>query len=185
MKRCPKCNLSYSDETLEFCLEDGVKLVFATSRQAEQPTVTKSNLPSAATDQTLNLPFSNVSNPLDVKSPHQQPANNFQAGAEAKTIASTELKEKVTSQGYKILEIAPIVLSLAHNWWQWLYLNNQYYYSFSTYVLSANFLMWLLLLAAGAVTSLLAIKLCRSKAFAYTSLVILAINLLLFLVPKR
>ena len=27
MKVCPKCNSSYSDETLNFCLTDGVPLV--------------------------------------------------------------------------------------------------------------------------------------------------------------
>jgi hypothetical protein len=95
------------------------------------------------------------------------------------------LKEKVALQGFKDLEIPPIVVSLSHNWWQWVYLNNQYYSSFSSYVFSANFLMWLLLLVGSAVVGLLAVKLCRNKGFVYTSLVILAINLLLFLVPER
>jgi hypothetical protein len=45
--------------------------------------------------------------------------------------------------------------------------------------------MWLLLLITGGATGLLAVKYGRNKGFAYTSLVILAINLLLFLVPKR
>jgi len=74
---------------------------------------------------------------------------------------------------------------LAHNWWQWIYLNNQYYSSLSSYVLSANFLMWLLLLAAGATVSLFAVKRCKDKGFAFVSLVVLSINLILFLVPRR
>jgi hypothetical protein len=83
------------------------------------------------------------------------------------------------------LEIAPIVIALALNWWQWIYLNNQYYSSFSSYVLSANFLMWLLLLTTGTALSLFAVKRCKNKRFAFASLVILSVNLILFLVPRR
>jgi hypothetical protein len=82
------------------------------------------------------------------------------------------------------LEITPIIISLAHNWWQWVYLNKQDYLTFTSYVSSANFLVWLLLLVAGASVGMLVLKLCQNKSCAYTGLVILAINLLLFLVPK-
>jgi hypothetical protein len=37
MKRCPKCNRKYEDETLRFCLEDGSPLS-AVTRDAEPPT---------------------------------------------------------------------------------------------------------------------------------------------------
>jgi hypothetical protein len=83
------------------------------------------------------------------------------------------------------LELAPVVIALAHNWWQWLYLEKQYYSSFMDYFFSANFLMWLLLLAAGIGISLYSIKRSERKGFAYTGLVIFAINLILFLVPRR
>ncbi|MDQ3041790.1 MAG: hypothetical protein M3R11_05350 [Acidobacteriota bacterium] len=66
------------------------------------------------------------------------------------TPQKTLIKDKVTEQSNSVLELAPFVIALAHNWWQWIYLNNQYYSSFSTYVLSANFIMWLLLLTTGA-----------------------------------
>ncbi len=89
------------------------------------------------------------------------------------------------SQTAKILETAPIVLALAHNWWQWLYLEKQYVSSITDYILSANFLMWLLLLASGTIISLLAVKHSKNKTLGIISLVALAINLILFLVPRR
>jgi hypothetical protein len=95
------------------------------------------------------------------------------------------LNDKISSQTRKILEIAPIFLALTHNWWQWIYLNNQYYSSISNFLVSANFLMWLLLLAVGTILGLIGIKRCQIKTFSIASLVILSINLILFIVPKR
>lgn len=183
MKQCPRCNVEYFDEVLEFCLEDGAKLLQISGQGKEMPTITKSNKPNPTTAETVNLPFSNIPETLEAKNSDQ----NIQAQTTAsfETANSAQLKEKVTSQSYKILEVAPIIVALAHNWWQWVYLRNQYYSSFTTYVLSANFLMWLLLLAAGTAVGLLALKLSQNKGFAYTSLVIIAINLILFLVPNR
>lgn len=175
MKRCPKCNYNYSDDTLEFCLEDGTQLAFTTNYQTETPTITIPNKSEITTAETVNLPFSN-------------PAKNMEfigANDEPTILHNDSANDKFTNQGYKILEVAPIVASLTHNWWQWLYLNNQYYSSFSSYVLSANFLMWLVLLAAGAGVGLYSVKNSRNKTFAITGLIILAINLILFLVPKR
>ena len=175
MKRCPKCSIEYFDQTLEFCLEDGVRLVSPLSYETETPTVTQSNKPNPSTEKTVNLPFSKPAKILEFGG-----ANDFQ------TISQTDLlKERVAPQSSKVLEIAPIVIALAHNWWQWIYLNNQYYSSLSSYVLSANFLMWLLLLAAGAAVSLFTVKRCKDKKLAFASLVILSINLILFLVPRR
>lgn len=175
MKRCPTCNIDYFDEMLEFCLDDGAKLV------SMQATATKPNRQKQFTDETVNL-SSKIPETIELKGANRNIDTTSAAAVEK--VSDNSLKEKVTSQGYKVLEIAPIVISLAHNWWQWVYLQNQYYSSFTGYVLSANFLMWLLLLIAGVSVGLLVLKLCRNKSFAYTSLVILAINLLLFLVPK-
>ena len=181
MKRCPQCRLDYFDEMIEFCLEDGSRLVLVSnSLEDEIPTVTKLNKSNPSTQDTVNLPFSNIPPTLETNLP-----NKAETPSSVETAKTNDLKEKAVSQSYKALEIAPIVVSLAHNWWQWVYLNNQYYSSFSAYVFSANFLMWLLLLIASAAVGLLALKLCSNKGFAYTGLVILAINLLLFLVPKR
>lgn len=175
MKRCPKCSIEYFDNTLEFCLEDGMRLISAHSYENETKTITHSNKPNPSTEKTVNLPFSKPAKTLKFGG-----ANDFQ------TIPQIDLlKEGVAQQSNKVLEIAPIVIALAHNWWQWIYLNNQYYSSLSSYVLSANFLMWLLLLAAGAAVSLFAVKRCKNKEFAFASLVVLSINLILFLVPRR
>lgn len=179
MKRCSRCNLNYSDNTLEFCLEDGAKLLMSQSFHDETPTVTSSN---HSTAETVSLPAPNLSNNIKLKNSQ---IDTIEQKSASHTIKSNLINEDINSQNYKILEVAPIIISLAHNWWQWLYLNNQYYSSFSTYVISANFLMWLLLLITGTIVGLFALKHCRNKNFAYTSLIILSINLLLFLVPKR
>jgi len=175
MKRCPKCSAEYFDNTLEFCLEDGMRLVPPLSYKTEIPTISKSNKPNLSAEKTVNLPFSNPAKTLEFGG-----ANDFQTNAQTDL-----LKERVAQQSNRVLEILPIVIALAHNWWQWIYLNNQYYSSLSTYVLSANFLMWLLLLAAGATVSLFVVKRCKNNGFAFAGLVILSINLILFLVPRR
>lgn len=175
MKRCPQCNIEYFDKTLEFCLEDGTRLIPIPSYETEAPTVTRSNKHNPLTEKALHLPFSNLPDTLELSG-----ANPVQPTPQVDLI-----KEKVARQSDSVLEIAPFIIALAHNWWQWIYLNSQYYSSFSTYILSANFLMWLLLLITGAVTGLVAVKRCRNKGFVFASLVILSINLILFLVPKR
>lgn len=78
-----------------------------------------------------------------------------------------------------------VVISLAHNWWQWIYLEKQYVYSIAEYLLSANFLMWLLLLVAGIVVGLFAVRKRETKVFGIIGLVMLAINLILYLVPRK
>ena len=166
MKRCPKCNADYYDNMLEFCLEDGTRL---TSPSGAPATVAQPPRQSA-TEKTVSMPLS------------PQPQQHEVETVIAKSIAPVE--ETTFSQN-KVLEIAPAVIALAHNWWQWLYLEKQYYSSFMDYVFSANFLMWLLLLAAGVAISLYSMKRSERKGFAYTGLVILAINLILFLVPRR
>src|SRR5215213_2703518 len=119
MKRCPKCNLEYFDNMLEFCLEDGSKL-FTVSNYDETPTVTKSNPANPSTEKTLNLPYSKPPATLPFEALNQ--ANN--QPIEKTKAAPDLLKDKVTDKTFRILEIAPIVVSLAHNWWQWIYLNN-------------------------------------------------------------
>lgn len=167
MKRCPKCNVDYFDNVLEFCLEDGTRLI------ADPSVVTKERLPNTINAETVA--FERGRMPM-----------GFQGAAVPDTVK--EIIPETISQSpsvSKTLEVAPIVLALAHNWWQWLYLENQYVSSIASYILSANFLMWLVLLAGGVGVSLMALKKLRNKAFAYISLVILAINLILFLVPRR
>lgn len=176
MKRCPKCNTEYSDVTLEFCLEDGMRLVLNSASHTETPTIIRSNkLDSIAADETVAFPYSK---PQDIpKTPDKNHKHAF-----PQTILTDE---NSIQRRIQILEISPLIIALAHNWWQWIYLNNQYYSSFSSYVLSANFLMWLLLLATGICLGLFGIKRWQTKEFSIASLVILSINLILFIVPKR
>ena len=184
MKRCPKCNLDYFDNALEFCLEDGAKLVSVVDLKQEKPTVTKSEASNPTLAETATFPLSEISSTSGL-SDLQQAGKIQTTNFSDRTVKLDLVKETVTSQTYKILEVTPIVISLAFNWWQWLYLNNQYYSSLSSFLVSANFLMWLVLLISGLTLSFFALKKCENKGFAYTSLVILAINFILFLVPKR
>ncbi len=174
MKQCPRCNLIYTDDTLEFCLEDGSRLVTDSSPQTETPTVFAAKKAAHTTEKTVNLPFSRKIENFDLKAEKLQNTGHSQS-----------IENKKDGRNLKIIEISAIAVALLHNWWQWLYLNNQYYSTFTAYVLSANFLMWLLLLAIGIGIGLYAVKLARNKSVPIISLVILAVNLILFVVPKR
>ncbi len=174
MKRCPTCNIEYFDLSLEFCLEDGTRLVSINSQEVKKPSITALNKSNPLTEKTHILPFSNSAETQKISD-----TRNIQPAPQ------TELNVNVAQQSLKILEIAPFIIALLHNWWQWIYLNNQYYSSFTNYVFSGNFLMWLFLLLVGAITGLIAVKRCRNKGFVFASLAILSINLILFLVPKR
>lgn len=174
MKRCPQCNLDYSDNTLEFCLQDGFRLFLVPADETEIPTVTLPNKFNTLTEKTANSPFSDQMKTL------------ASSGVEHSKIPQANLfREKVVRQTTTVLEIAPVVVALAHNWWQWIYLNNQPYASFTNYVTSAFFLIWLFLLVASALVSLSAIKFAQNRRFAFVSLVILSINLILFMVPRK
>ena len=49
MKRCPKCNRSFDDETLSFCLEDGTPLVRDSAGRADSQATLVSPAPPSAT----------------------------------------------------------------------------------------------------------------------------------------
>jgi hypothetical protein len=164
MKRCPKCNQEYSDASLEFCLEDGTRLVSQVATLTSEPTVVLPNIP------TVNYPTDVKTSPIEES---------------AKTTKVQELKVKAVDQGNKILEIVPIVFALTHNYWQWLYAIDYRYSSFSDYFLSSSFIVWFLLLISTLILGVTALKLVKHKGFAITSLIILAINFLLFIVPHR
>jgi len=61
MKRCPKCNRTYSDEELAFCLEDGSVL-----------------MASQSTEETLGLPTDNINNVSDTE--QETMIKNLQTG---------------------------------------------------------------------------------------------------------
>lgn len=173
MKRCPKCNTDYFDNMLEFCLEDGAKLISIN----ETSTKLKSSQSNPIISETSNFPDDFET--LDLRAATQTKQSPLT------TLKTDTLKQRATQKGYKILEISPIIFSLMHNWWQWLYLNNQNFSSFTNFLISFEFLIWFFLLVIGIVIGLFSLKFCERKGFAYTSLIIFSINFLLFLVPKR
>lgn len=166
MKSCPQCNVEYLDNTLEFCLEDGSKLQLSKN---ENPT----NAPTA------------VLNDFSKPAP-----NDFEFSKETilrpnDTDKLANIKEKVTYQSNKVIETAPIVVALIHNYWQWLYLEKANYGTTIGFLTSGYFSIWLSLLIVGTITGFVALKFGKSKGFAITGLVILAINLLLSVVPIK
>lgn len=172
MKSCPKCNRSF-DSSLDFCLEDGTRLASLPSGNAA---VTADARPAATVVETVQFP-------LEAQKSPAYPGNTVEV--ETVVAKADVLLPIVSSRGHGILEYASIIIALAHNWWQWLYLEKQYVSSVMDYVLSANFLMWLLLLVAGTTVSLIAIRQSGKRVYSFVSLVVLAINLILFLVPRR
>lgn len=177
MKRCPKCQTDYFDETLEFCLEDGTRLSVADNRTTAQTEVLTANQKSVET-----FSFSNQNKIPDTIEVGKNAAVNKSAADEIQTAS---LKEKTVEKGHQVLEISTLVFALAHNWLQWLYVDRQNYGSVSNFLFSAEFIIWLLLLLAGTAAGILTLKLGRKKGFAYVGLVILAINFLLLIVPKK
>lgn len=166
MKRCPKCKADYFDNLLEFCLEDGTRLAFAPqSAVATAPGITAvtggAPIAERPSQETVVIP------------------------SDRKAALSAEPAENTSTPAVRVIERAAVGLALTHNWWQWLYLEKAYVYSIADYLLSANFLMWLLLLCSGLGAGVYSFRQSRDKTFAVISLVTLAINLILFLVPRR
>jgi hypothetical protein len=177
MKKCPKCRTEYSDETLRFCLEDGTELSFV-GKQSEVATevfsIGQKSTETMFFDRGDGVP--------------QTLPNDAAATAKQDLPSATQpssLKEKTVEKGYRALEVGTLVFALALNWWQWLYVDRQNYLPVANFLLSAEFLIWLLLLLAGTTSGLLTLKFSRKKELAYVGLVILAINFLLLLVPRR
>jgi len=166
IKRCPKCNVEYLDNTLEFCLEDGTRLLLSAN----------TNLTAAKTEVLTDFP---KQLPFEFENSKETILQNKD------TDKLTLIKEKVTTQSFKVIEVAPIVLSLTHNYWQWLYLTKTNYNDTISFLTSSQFVVWLLLLFGAAISSFVALRFGKNKGFAIASLVILAINLLLSIVPNK
>lgn len=181
MKSCPKCKSVYYDETLEFCTEDGSHLIQVLQEKDEVPTIVSHKINNALADKTLELPNISPSIKDTVKVSSQKELNPT-AKIDAKI---TNFKEKASYQGLRAIEIVPIILALAHNYWQWLYLNKLNYSDTLSFLISINFLVWFLLLFLGLISCFAALKYGKNKDFAVTSMIILAINLLLSIVPLK
>ena len=178
MKRCPKCQADYFDEMLEFCLEDGAKLTVvgssATTADTKVLNTGKNNIETMFFDASAELP--KTVEVKDAATVSNRPAS---------VTEPLSLKQNAVEKGYRALEIGTLVLALAHNWLQWLYVDRQYYGSVSGFLFSTQFLIWFLMLCAGTAAGLLTLKFSRKKGLAYVGLIILAINFLLLLVPRK
>ena len=173
MKRCPKCNRSF-ENSLDFCLEDGARLnpIFDSATE-----VTIESKPAQTVSPTVAYPMA----------PMREAANKLSHTVETETVVAKKaiMGQEPIVKPTPAFEYASIGIALAHNWWQWLYLEKQYVSSILDYIFSANFLMWLVLLVSGTAISLFVVRRSERKIFGILSLVILAINLILFLVPRR
>lgn len=175
MKRCPKCNIEYFDNMLIFCLEDGERLISGSFSTRDNP---EENAPP----QIKTVALKNPSNPSPSEPSESGKIKNKKA-VEIKN-KTERIKKSLTEKWLKTLEVVPVILALAHNYWQWLYLERKSFYDFSSFFLSAVFIVWLILFISGAVFGILSLKYSRTKGFAITALVVLAINVILSIVPK-
>lgn len=175
MKRCPKCNTDYFDNILDFCLDDGERLLILKQKKNDFNETSPTQAKTAVLD---NQMIPGIFVPPDEKTELQ---NESQTPLQNK---SEKLKQTITLQWLKTLEVVPIILALFHNYWQWLYLARKSYYDFSSFFFSLDFLIWLILLITGSVLGIISLKFNKRKGFAITALVILAINVILSIVPK-
>jgi hypothetical protein len=190
MKRCPQCNLGYTDATIEFCLEDGTRLEPFNETADEPPTVwsNKSTLGGKTTTQTRtaetfadNAKFASA---WAGGQPNQSGQQNLQEKNE-NSPQTNEQPEAAASFTVKILALAPIIVALSQNYWQWLYMADYNSFKFPAFLWSVNFYIWLGLLVSGIVLSVFALRKNVNRNFAVVSLIILAINFLLCIVPRR
>ena len=181
MKKCPQCQTDYFDNMLDFCLEDGAKLV-----SVENSASVRRSRPTAATDSppnsepTVAFSIENIEDSTETETVVVEQ----NTGINSETDKRRAIKISAVRQWYLFLETAPVIFALLHIYWQWLFLPKLYYGSFVGYVFSANFLSWLFLLVGGAAFGIISLKFGKSKKFAVTALVVLAINVLLYIVPK-
>lgn len=170
MKKCPQCNSEYFDNMLDYCLEDGTRLS-AVTKNSEAKTAERAASP--------------LTNPPQAKTVFMSPDKTQVAGAAPKIetvlrsdfpnqiqTKSDKLKTTLTDKMYQVLEFAPIILALAHNYWQWLYLTKQSSAPLSDFLISYQFLIWFLLLISSAAFGIISLKYGRSKSFAVIALVI-------------
>jgi hypothetical protein len=178
MKRCAVCQKEYYDETLEFCLDDGSRLQKINNINNETLTAPAIK-PGIERSQTKTIQLVNQTDFQKPDLPETESLSKKQISDKKEVI-----KRNVADTSVKILDTSPIVLALAHNYWQWLYLYRQPTYDLTAFFTSYNFLVWLFLLIGGLLFGLFSLKYGNNKGFAITALVVLAINVILSIVPK-
>jgi hypothetical protein len=165
-------------------MEDGSPLILTSPEKDEILTLVKNKTDFAAAGKTLEFSDKNQT----VKSFLNEPEKTRQTGMNPTNKIDeklTNFKEKVSYQGLRTIEVLPIILALANNYWQWLYLNRANYGDTLSFLISINFFVWFLLLIFGLISCIIAVKYGKNRGLAITALVILAINLLLSIVPLK
>ena len=190
MKSCPSCDLKYADDTLQFCLSDGTGLIVYSNEPEEPPTVfarptktaeqireTNTNLGSASSHSSINW-----RDAAGQKiAPQSDDFPNDNAGP-TRALSADNHNEKLFAQ---ILSFAPVTVALMQNYWQWLYMAEYNSFQFPALLWNLHFWVWLLLLTGGSALCVLALRQNNNRGFAVIGLVVLAINFLLCLVPRR
>lgn len=193
-KICPHCQKRYSDVSFEFCLEDGTRLMHFRADGEDEPETrfgasstfsgtstaspTNNRNTISADWKTLQNQNTIVSNPADKPLQTDSP-EQIKSFADANQTSPAQQKLVQFAEN-KAAAIIAVALALAHNYWQWLYLARPGNFEITT------FLVWLVLLATGAATAMLVLKFGRSgKGYAIIGLILLGINLLLYLVPRK
>ncbi|CAN5723478.1 hypothetical protein BH20ACI4_BH20ACI4_00650 [soil metagenome] len=178
MKRCAKCQKEYYDETLEFCLDDGSRLQKIDKINNETLTAPAIK-PNLEIGQSKTVEMANQPEVQRLELPKTEILSIRQFSDKKEII-----KRNVADTSVKILETSPIILALAHNYWQWLYLYRQPTYDLTAFFTSYNFLVWIFLLISGLLFGIFSLKYGKNNGFAITALVVLAINVILSIVPK-
>ena len=188
MKSCPSCDLKYADDTLQFCLSDGTSLVIYSDDREEPLTVFASETKTA---ERSSLNQSQLNTASDRQSPIYL-RDTAQITAKPNSLPNIETKTRVEPEEnppdklfVQALSFAPITVALMQNYWQWLYMTEYNSFQFPALLWNLHFYVWLLLLGVGAALCVLALRQNINRGFAVVGLVILAINFLLCLVPKR
>lgn len=182
MKSCPSCNLKYADDTLQFCLNDGTQL--AEFADPDEPATVFSSV-ATQTAERSGFGNSNFEQISAVTTSANLRETESSAPANKTTQELSAAENNADELFFKILTFAPIVVALMQNYWQWLYMSKYDSFKFPGFLWELNFWVWLMLLLSGTSLCVLAIKNNKNRGFAVVGLVILAINFLLCLVPRR
>lgn len=189
---CPKCGRRYTDAAFEFCLEDGARLMQAAADEPETqvgaPVTFRSKTfeivpPTLKRDSNLSDWESRQNQETFFGQPIEKNAQTVQTENAQDFVDKTASPAQQTIARFvenKAAAIAAIGLALAHNYWQWLYVARANGFEFSTVA------VWFLLLVCAAAISVAVLRFNRAgRSLAIVGLVMLAVNLLLYLVPKR
>jgi hypothetical protein len=118
MKRCPQCGQTYSDENINFCLNDGELLSRQTSSSGYQPPFGEGNVGSPADDSppTMVLDQARITNPIGWSAPAQPPAVWQQSQPQGQQGYQPYIIPRSPDQTLPIVSLAAGVASLTIGW---------------------------------------------------------------------